>query len=103
MPMNDTSFMESYKPGNNFLNPKAHKPGQNYPGRQISTGCASFTKELSTLTAIKLDKVKLPYICKDLNNLLCKIVNRDSINKEKTDVLLVSFEIVTCFPVYIEQ
>ena len=35
---------EKCKPGNNYVNPKAHRSSQNYPGRYISTGWASFTK-----------------------------------------------------------
>ena len=42
------------KPGNNYVNLKAHKPEQNYPGRMISTGCASAVKNLSALTAHEL-------------------------------------------------
>ena len=29
------------KAGNSYVKPKAHRPEKNYPGRMISTGCAS--------------------------------------------------------------
>ena len=64
---------ETCKHGNNYVNPKAHKPDKNYPGRLISTGCASYTKALSALTAVELCKVDLQYIIKDTNHLLRKI------------------------------
>ena len=40
---------ENCKPGNNYINPKAHKPQKGYPGRLISMGCASYTKNLAAL------------------------------------------------------
>ena len=40
---------ENCKPGSNYINPKAHKPQKGYPGRLISTGCASYTKNLAAL------------------------------------------------------
>ena len=48
---------------------------------------------------MELDKVKLPYVCKDLNHLLRKIdeINRDCIIEDE-DLLLVSFDIVNMFP-----
>ena len=48
------------KPGNNYVKPKAHKPLPNYPGRLITTGCASYIKALAALTAVELGKVNLP-------------------------------------------
>ena len=42
------------QPGNNYVNPKAHKPEKNYPGRMISTGCASAIKNLDASTAHEL-------------------------------------------------
>ena len=90
---------ETCKPGNNYVNPKAHKPQQNYPGRLISTGCASYTKILSSLTAIELCKVDLPYIIKDNNDLLRKIIaiNENEILAGK-NVIHVSFDVVSMFP-----
>ena len=58
------------KPGNNYVNPKAHKPKKDYPGRLISTSCASAIKNLSALTAHELTKVELDYAAKDTNHIL---------------------------------
>ena len=60
---------DSCKPGNNYVNPKAHKPEKDYPGRLISTGCASAIKNLSALTAHELTKVELDYAIKDTNHI----------------------------------
>ena len=91
---------DSCKPGNNYLNPKAHKPEENYPGRLISTACASYTRKLSGLTAVELDKVELKYIAKDLNHLLRKIdvFNKEGLLDDKDNVMLVSLDIVNMFP-----
>ena len=90
---------DSCKIGNNYINPKAHKPEQNYPSRMISTGCAAPTKSLAALTAVELSKVKLPYIIEDLNHFLRKI---KSINQEESlkgkDIIHVSLDIVNMFP-----
>ena len=48
---------ENCKPGNNYINPKAHKPEKSYPGRLISTGCSSYTKNLTALTAYELSNI----------------------------------------------
>ena len=87
------------KPGNNYVLLKAHKPEQNFPGRLISTGCASFTKSLSALTAIELCKVELPYIIKDTNHLLKKLleINESGILADK-EVIHVSFDVKSMFP-----
>ena len=63
---------DSCKIGNNYINPKAHKPTQNYPSRMINTGCAAPTKSIAALTAVELGKVKLPYIIEDVNQFLGK-------------------------------
>ena len=63
---------DSCKIGNNYINPKAHKPAQNYPSRMTSTGCSAPTKSVATLTAVELGKVKLPYIIEDVNHFLGK-------------------------------
>ena len=90
---------EKCKPGNNYLLLKAHKPEQNYPGRLISTGCASYTKALSALTAIELSKVELPYVIKDINHFLKKVleVNQSEVLQGK-EILHVSFDVVSMFP-----
>ena len=90
---------EYCKPGNNYINPKAHKPEKNYVGRLISTGCASHTKNLAALTAIELNKVELKYIIKDTNHLLRKIkdINEQKLLHNK-DVIHVSFDVVNMFP-----
>ena len=91
---------EHCKPGNNYINPKAHKPNKNYPGRLISTGCSSYTKNLSALTATELCKVDLQYVIKDTNHLLRQIrdINQLGILKNSKDVLHVSLDIVNMFP-----
>ena len=90
---------EECKPGNNYLFMKAHKPEQNYPSRLISTGCASFTRNISHLTAIELSKVELPYVMKDINHFLSKIqeVNNSNIIGGQ-EIIHVSFDVVSMFP-----
>ena len=56
---------ENCKPGNNYINPKTHKPEKGYPGRLISTGCSSYTKNLAALTAYELSNIMLDYVIKD--------------------------------------
>ena len=90
---------ETCKPGNNYINPKAHKPDKNYPGRLISTGCASYTKTLSALTAVELCKVNLQYVIKDTNHLIRKIEEVNQLGVlENQEVLHVSFDIINMFP-----
>ena len=78
---------------------KAHKPEQNFPGRLISTGCASFTKTLSHLTAIELNKVELNYVIKDINHFLKRIkeINDSGILDDK-DIVHVNLDVVSMFP-----
>lgn len=87
------------KPGNNYVNPKAHKPSKNYPGRCISTGCASHTNNLSALTAEELKKVQLPYIATDTNDVLRKIedVNRSKL-LDGLGIIHVTFDVEAMFP-----
>ena len=82
------------------MNPKAHKPEKNYPGRLISTGCDSYTKNLSILTAHELKKVSLEYNLKDTGDLLRKIdkLNEDKVLEKYDEILHVSFDIVAMFP-----
>ena len=49
-----------HHPGNLYLNPKRHKPPL-FPGRLITTGCGTYIKNLSKLTALKLKKADLKY------------------------------------------
>ena len=88
------------KAGNMYVNPKAHKPDKNYPGRLISTGCASHTKNLSILTAHELKKVTLQYNLKDTGDLLRKIdkLNEERVLEKYDEILHVSFDIVAMFP-----
>ena len=90
---------ESNKSGNNYVNPKAHRPEKNYPGRMISTGCASFTKNLSALTAYELNKAELKYVLQDTNHLLRNIedINRKGIIKNK-EILHVTLDVENMFP-----
>ena len=85
--------------GNNYINLKAHKPEKNFPGRLISTGCNSFTKNLAVLTNYELRKVKLVHNVQDTNNFLCKL---DDLNEsgvlENKSILLCSFDICSMFP-----
>ncbi len=87
------------KPGNNYVNPKAHKPDKNYPGRLISTGCASAIKNLSALTSHELTKVKLKYAIQDLNQFLREIekINKSGVLQSKS-IIHVSFDIEAMFP-----
>ena len=88
------------KPGNNYVNPKAHKPEKNYPGRMISTGCASAIKNLSALTAHELTKVELDYAIQDTNHILRKIdeINELGALSGVTSVIHASFDIEAMFP-----
>ena len=91
---------ENCKPGNNYINPKAHKLQKGYLGRLISTGCASYTKNLAALTANELSNIKLDYGINDTSHLLRKI---DEINNRKElfthqNLLHVSFDVVNMFP-----
>ena len=88
------------KPGNMYINPKAHKPEKNYPGRLISTGCDSYIKNLSILTAHQLKEVPLRYCLKDTGDFLRL---HHKVNQEKTletndETFLVTFDIVNMFP-----
>ena len=87
------------KPGNNYVNLKAHKPEQNYPGRMISTGCASAIKNLSALTAHELTKVSLPHVIQDVNHFLRKVdeINESGVLLNKS-VIHVSLDIESMFP-----
>ena len=90
---------ENKSAGNNYINLKAHKPEKDFPGRLISTGYNSFTKNLSLLTAYELNKVKLLHNVQDTNNFLCKLndLNKSGILDNKS-ILLCSFDIVSMFP-----
>ena len=85
--------------GNNYSNLKAHKPEKNYPARLISTGCNSFVRNLSELTAVDLNKVPLKYKIEDTNNLLRQIeeLNHSGKLEDKT-IHHVTFDIVSMFP-----
>ena len=87
------------EPGNNYINPKAHKPEKGYPGRLISTGCSSFTKNLAALTAYELSSIKLDYVIKDTNHLLQKIdeLNNNMELRPRIRILHVSFDVVIMF------
>ena len=91
---------EFCKPGNNYVNPKAHKPEKNYPGRMISTGCASAIKNLSALTAHELTKVELDYAIQDTNHILRKIdeINESGVLGGVESVIHASFDIEAMFP-----
>ena len=75
-----TPDIDKQKPGNIYLNMKAHKP-PTYPGRLITTGCNSYIENLSALTAHELKKVDLEYRLTDTPNFLRKI---DELNE--TDI-----------------
>ena len=62
------------RPGNMYLNPKAHKPPL-YPGRMITTGCGLYIENLSALTAYELKKAILDYRIIDTPHFLRKIGN----------------------------
>ena len=85
--------------GNNYIDLKAHKPDKDFPGRLISTGCNTITRNLSELTAFEMKKVELKYNVKDNDDFLRRI---DTMNKSgkllNKKVLLCSFDIVSMFP-----
>ena len=91
---------EFCKPGNNYVNPKAHKPEKNYPGRMISTGCASAIKNLSSLTAHELTKVELDHAIQDTNHILRKIdeINESGVLNNAGSIIHASFDIEAMFP-----
>ena len=86
-------------PGNNYIQLKAHKPEKDFPGRLISTGCNTLTKNLAVLTAFELKKVVLKYNVKDTDDFLQRI---DQLNKsgkiDNKSIVLCSFDIVSMFP-----
>ena len=85
------------RPGNMYLNPKAHKPPL-YPGRMITTGCGSYIENLSALTAYELKKANLEYRIIDTPHFLRKI---DSLNASTIllgkDVIHVAIDISNMF------
>ena len=87
------------KPGNNYINPKAHKPEKDYPGRLISTQCESPTRNLAALTKTELMKIPLEHIITDSNHFNEKI---DELNKSKVllnkTVYHVTLDIVSMYP-----
>ena len=90
------------KPGNNYVNPEAHKPEKNYPGRMISTGCASAIKNLSALTAHELTKVELDYAIQDTNHILRKIdeINELGVLSEVTSIIQLHLISKQCFLIF---
>ena len=86
-------------PGVNYMNPKAHKPEESYPGRLISTGCNSYVKNLSIFTAKELKKSDLKYCLRDRNDLLYKLhlLNESGTLNGKT-VYHVTLDVESMFP-----
>ena len=86
------------KPGNIYLNFKAHKPPE-FPGRLITTGCNSYIENLSAITAFELKKVDIPYNLIDTPHFLRKI---DELNKTSKlvgkNIIHVSVDIENMFP-----
>ena len=83
-----------------YIDPKAHKPEKNYPGRLISTGCNTYIKNLSVLTAHELEQVKLDHNLQDTNELLRELekLNESEIMSQYEEILHVSFDIEAMFP-----
>ena len=94
-----TPSADNNEPGTNYMNFKAHKPDKNFPGRLISTGCNSYIKNLSILTAEELKRVDLPHCLKDSNELLHRIeqLNKSGVLVGKT-IYHVTFDVVNMFP-----
>ena len=87
------------KPGNNYSNPKAHKPEKDYPSRLRSTGCNSHVRNLSELTAIQLKEVPLEYKVNDTDHFLQKIHDLNESGKlEDKTIYHVTFDITSMFP-----
>ena len=90
------------KPGKFYLNYKKHKPEKNFPGRLITSGCGSFTENLSLLTALELKKRahQLPYVIQDTNALLCKLdeINTSKILHTGNKIIHASFDVISMFP-----
>ena len=89
------------QPGKIYLNYKKHKPEKNFPGRLITSGCGSFTENISDLIGAELKEVafKLPYVLKDTNQLLRKI---EQVNKSGSligkSIIHTSWDVVAMFP-----
>ena len=89
----------SEKPGNNYIDLKAHKPEKNYPGRLISTGCNTLTKNLAILTSHEMKKVELKYNVKDTDHFLQKIyLMNESKKLLGKNLLFCTLDIVSMFP-----
>lgn len=90
---------ENNQPGAAYMNYKVHKPG--LPGRLITSGCNSFTENLSDFTAIFLKERQkiLPHITLDINQFLRRIEDlneRGYISDKK--IIHVSFDVISMFP-----
>ena len=89
---------EDNRPGNFYLNLKAHKAPL-YPGRLITTGCGVYIENLSALTAFELKKSTLDYRIVDTPHILRKI---DALNASQKllgkDLIHVAIDIENMFP-----
>lgn len=85
--------------GNNYLNLKAHKPHLDYPGRLISTGCSSYTKNLAIFTRHELRKVPLEHCVKDTRDFMRKLIDINNRGELVGKAIYhVSFDVVSMFP-----
>ena len=83
------------------MNYKRHKPQSNFPGRLITSGCGSYTENLSSLIALELKPraESLPQILIDTNNLLRKIDNFNQCNTlPNVDIIHATWDVVAMFP-----
>ena len=86
-------------PGKAYMNYKKHKEG--HPGRLITSGCGSYTENLSEFTAhfLKERQKLLPHVAIDINQVLRKIdeINYSGSLKNK-NIIHASFDVISMFP-----
>ena len=78
-----------------------HKPEKDFPGRLITSGCGSYTENISALVAIELKKCAfdLPHVLRDTNHLLQNIDDINLSGKlEGQNIIHASWDVIAMFP-----